>query len=442
LKKIFYFLLILLFISCHNNLPTESLSTLDKVSWLKNNATVINSVNPDEEDYSDLQPLKNAIGSSRIVMLGEESHGDGATFLMKTRLIKFLHDEMDFNILLFESGLFDCKKINDFLINGTQPLEAFRKGVFSIWTESEQFQPLIKYIGENYNTLKIGGFDCQFNGEASRLYLLSDLKDYLKKVNINYNLITNWYFFEAIAKNVINWVYYYNPPPETKDKNKFNNTLDEIIEKLENINDYDQNKEARFWVQVLKSTKEESMIQWGRYGYESSDEVPLEIQIKRDVQMGNNLIWQANTNYPNSKIIVWAATYHIARNIQNIEVTGEPNFYTGIITMGNVAWEQLNEQLYSIGFTAYEGTYGSFNFSNNEIKLEKPSNNSFEDLIYQTNYENVFINFRNLSNNADWLSEIRVSRPLGYSEMKANWTEILDGLLYIRTMFPSTRISN
>jgi len=53
-----------------------------------------------------------AIGNSRIVVLGEESHGDGATFLAKVRLIKFLHQKMGFDVLAWEAGLFNCQEMD------------------------------------------------------------------------------------------------------------------------------------------------------------------------------------------------------------------------------------------------------------------------------------------------------------------------------------------
>ena len=61
----------------------------------------------------DLIFLKEVLKDKRIVLLGEQSHGDGATFEAKVRLIKFLHQELGFTILSFESGLYDNFKAFD-----------------------------------------------------------------------------------------------------------------------------------------------------------------------------------------------------------------------------------------------------------------------------------------------------------------------------------------
>ena len=54
-----------------------------RVAYLRLRAIKVRSISPDDRNFSDLEPLRQAIGSRRIVMLGEETHGDGATFLAR-----------------------------------------------------------------------------------------------------------------------------------------------------------------------------------------------------------------------------------------------------------------------------------------------------------------------------------------------------------------------
>ena len=55
-------------------------SNINATTWLQAHAIPIRSVAPDDDDFSDLQSLKQTFGTARIVMLGEQSHGDGTTF--------------------------------------------------------------------------------------------------------------------------------------------------------------------------------------------------------------------------------------------------------------------------------------------------------------------------------------------------------------------------
>ena len=77
------------------------------IARLEANAAPLRSTDPADIEFSDLQAFAKAVGNVRMVMLGEQSHGCGATFLAKTRVIRFLHEHMGFDVLAFESGLYD-----------------------------------------------------------------------------------------------------------------------------------------------------------------------------------------------------------------------------------------------------------------------------------------------------------------------------------------------
>ena len=38
----------------------------------------------------------------------------------------------------------------------------------------------------------------------------------------------------------------------------------------------------------------------------------------------------------------------------------------------------------------------------------------------------------------DWLKDV-YARPFGYSDMRGDWTRVLDGMIYTRDMVPSTK---
>jgi len=65
-----------------------------RIAYLKKHAIPVRSIDAEDGNFADLEPLREVIGSRRVVMLGESTHGDGATFAAKSRLIKFLHERM------------------------------------------------------------------------------------------------------------------------------------------------------------------------------------------------------------------------------------------------------------------------------------------------------------------------------------------------------------
>lgn len=58
--------------------------------------------------FGELSEWKNALSNVKIVALGENTHGLGDVFRIKSSLVKFLHEELDFDIILFESGFGDA----------------------------------------------------------------------------------------------------------------------------------------------------------------------------------------------------------------------------------------------------------------------------------------------------------------------------------------------
>ncbi|MEJ6981882.1 erythromycin esterase family protein [Pedobacter sp. P351] len=63
----------------------------------------------------DLQPLFDRIGNSRIVMLGEASHGTHEYYTWRTHISKKLIEEKGFNFIAVEGDWPDCYRLNRFI---------------------------------------------------------------------------------------------------------------------------------------------------------------------------------------------------------------------------------------------------------------------------------------------------------------------------------------
>ena len=87
----------------------------ERLAWLRGHAVKVRTLDASDEDFKDLEPLGQAIFDARIVLLGEATHGDGSTFLAKGRLIKFLHQRKGFDVLVWESGFYECAKAGEAL---------------------------------------------------------------------------------------------------------------------------------------------------------------------------------------------------------------------------------------------------------------------------------------------------------------------------------------
>ncbi|HLY02316.1 MAG TPA: erythromycin esterase family protein [Candidatus Cybelea sp.] len=418
-----------------------------RVAYLRLHAVTVRSISPDDRDFSDLEPLRQAIGSRQIVMLGEESHGDGATFLAKTRLIEFLHERMGFNVLAFESGFYDMHRAWEDLTSGTDSLQAIRSGVFGIWTNSQQTQPLWRYIGSQSRTAKpllLAGIDSQFTSTASTQHFLADFNEVLDDLPQDSQLVSARtraasvlasYF--AIRGKGRAGLASFQKETTIADRALFYIALEKIRARLEKQEYSDPLKAARrdYWVQALASTSK--LMEWlWEVDFKNVDDDPkAKINYAafnlRDQQMGENLVWLAHNEFAGQKIIVWAATSHEMRHREYFTTE-----YTGYIPMGDWVNRLMGASVYTIGFTAFEGKAGVG--VPWDIGVAAPG--SLESLIHDTGEEYVFLDYRHLDPTGYWLTDPQSCRALGYQATTADWPATMDGLFYINTMTPSTQV--
>ncbi|MCX6560592.1 MAG: erythromycin esterase family protein [Candidatus Aminicenantes bacterium] len=418
-----------------------------RIAYLKKHAVPVRSIDAEDGNFADLEPLREAIGSRRIVMLGEATHGDGATFAAKVRLIKFLHERMGFDVLAFESGFYDLRRAWSALQAGQDPRQAVSSGLFEEWSASRQTQPLWSYLAEQSKTshpLALAGFDMQFTGSASRDHLLDDLSNYLAGAGLPPGAAEA---AEAAARVKKALALVLENPNFIGNGSEFKNIKPEdqaavliahqaLGRALGLLPPTDEPGmlERDFWMQFLKSSAAYLEQSW-RVQPESLDDAVLDWAIDlRDRQMADNFIWLAKRAYPTRKIIVWAATSHIIRYRQFSVNKNDPKNL-----MGDWIDKAMGPEVYVLGFTAYRGRWGTVQMpTSREVGPAAPD--SLEELFFSAGFEYAWLDFRNSGADGAWLREPLSSRPLGYKPMLTDWTRIMDGMFFIKEMVPSPRI--
>ncbi len=407
-----------------------------QVAQLRDEAIALRSIEPGDEDFSDLAPLRSVLADKRVVILGEATHGDGNAFLAKARLIRFLHRELGFDVLAFESGFYDCAKAWERIQAGDDPAAAFRQSVFGIWTRSVQVQPLIAYFASAARSprpLELAGIDPQFTGEMSGRFLLGDLVKVAEAAGLPGDEFSAR--ISAPLANLTAGHYEEGELPPAAAQAELLKTFDELARRLRGTGG--DIPERGFWLRFVEGTRQLAVSSWATDWKRPLLEDPKNFAV-RDRVMGEHLAWLARHRFAGRKIVVWAASFHAAREVDEIDVPSPVHMrlYRTFRPMGAVARDELGKELYTVAVLAYQGSYGTA--FQQPIELQRPSAGSLEDLFHRTGLSYAFLDL-NEARQPGWLRGPLIARPMGYKEMKARWGRVFDGVLFFDRMAVSEK---
>ena len=209
-----------------------------------------------------------------------------------------------------------------------------------------------------------------------------------------------------------------------------------VMEASDNLSEHDRG----FWARVLENLSVDIPYRLGPNPFPALELVEL-----RDRQMAQNVLWLMNELYPDKKLVVWAATLHTSRNLHLIDVTEDYDTPWGLTlqemyrekrVMGDYLRDELGEEMYSLGFTTFEGYF--YRGRGEPGRIEPASAGSLEELLARADIGNAIVDLRSSSPGSEWLGEALTARLIGHSKMVAEWPRLLDGVFFIPEMTPST----
>ncbi|MFJ5565508.1 erythromycin esterase family protein [Lysinibacillus xylanilyticus] len=416
-----------------NQARTSNETLQDWKKWTSDHAYSLTSIQPEaigqqnipSTKFEDLEMLKPLLHDKRIVFLGESSHGSAEYSLAKTRLIQFLHQEMGYNVLAFESGMGNAMNAQGQIDKQTAK-QTMKDAIFGVWWSKETL-PLFEYAKKTQQTdkpLKLAGFDIQQQGAFTNGEWLqnSELTKQFSEVEeqlVDWSFGTDLKGYQKAKPSIIEVYKQVKSQVQLKEKElKAAYPSEPHIVKLMDRTLTDRIRLANEYVELSI----QSNIDLEQNKYDSF----LKTMEWRDQSMMENLLWLAEEIYPTEKFIVWAHNDHI-RKAQS-EVMGSPY---PVKLMGERLPDIYKKYSYVLGLYMTSGE--TANNMGEPMAVLPTVKGSIEDIVSSSNKPYTFIDMRNRQNERgnSWMFEPRLSYSWGMIQESLVPRDQYDGLLLI-----------
>jgi erythromycin esterase len=395
-----------------------------RVAWAKGAAHPIRSLTYDG-DFSDLRFLATTLQGKRLVQLGESGHGVNEFSQAKVRLIKYLHEELGYDVIAFESSLFACWDANERAesLGGTGLL---RSCPFGVWHTTEVL-PLLEYVASTKKTarpLTLAGFDVQYSAptDARRWALVrrlfaavgdADAADHWAAIDSTF-----WVTYQTAGTADVMGTFVKTNYETLTDR--YDSVAAAIVARRPAL----EAASGRTPVAVaLQSVRGMRAYLDELRAYFSP---PLANEL-RDRGMANNVDFLLDSLYPGKKVISWAHNYHIRNDGRAVEPEPTRN-------MGSWIAARRRAETYTVGFYMYRGT--AANNSGTTYSVQSPRDvNALETILYSARLRYAFYDVAREPQTAGsrWLWDLTTALDWGITPFTMVIRDQYDGIVFIDT---------
>jgi erythromycin esterase len=297
------------------NLDFEGLPTwpndVAAIDWIRRNASGLVTDDP-AAPLTDLAPLRDLVGSARMVALGEATHGTREFFRMKHRVFRYLVSTLRFTHFAIEASLPEALAVDRYVQTGIGDPDALVKGMY-FWTWStEEVVDLVRWM-RSWNAsggtpgVRFVGFDMQFPGVA-----IDSVVSFTRRMDVaDGNLVGSHYSCLASYRNTptrlsARIAQYLALTQEVKDACR-NALL--AVEALLTARAGDWGPSAGIESVQLAQRLARVVSQWEAFARVTA---PFDTYA-RDESMAENAAWWLETAPVGSRVMLWAHNGHVSR---------------------------------------------------------------------------------------------------------------------------------
>lgn len=307
-------------------------------TWIKEHIIPLRTVVAGASS-ADLLPFENVVGDSRVVSLGEATHGTREFFQMKHRLVEFMVEKLGFTLFGIEANLTEARVVNDFVLHGRGDPAMALKGLY-FWTwNTEEVLEMLRWM-RRYNErapvdkqVRFFGFDMQEPSVA-----FACLRDYLKQVDAD--------LVREMETNVA-------PVVKVRGGNAGTATLradiDKALRKIEQTMLHERTVYVERSSHIAYADARQDLDVLRQFLEMVSSE-RIDALNARDRAMAQNVLSTLD-RYPKARAALWAHNGHIAT---------APYAGGAVASMGMHLRQALGSQMLTLGFVFRQGEFQAY----------------------------------------------------------------------------------
>lgn len=334
-------------------------------------------IKPPGKGPYDLKALSEIVRNTRLVALGENSHGSSSIYKLKLRMIEYLVEQEGFSVFALEMPAVEAEYINDYVQDGRGNIdEVLVKLTYPSWQTQEMIdiiQWIKKYNDQHENNIAFRGFDMQGGWSA-----LGAVKDFA--ASYDSVLLSELEIISTLYEKSLN----IGIPDETLLKKS-----NEIVRYL---------RKKSFSEPPLEQV--EPICQFMNVFVQSlAFHFRLEHAKSRDEYMAENIRWIVENSPDSSRIIISADNTHVTKS----------GGKTGALLN---RW--YGENYVNFGFTYKMGTYSAYG-PKPFYEVHPPYVGTYEYFFSKSHHKNFLLDLRKAINipilNQRWGFRSIGSRP-------------------------------
>ncbi len=364
------------------------------VDWIREQAIPLATPRPGQ-GFADLAPLAEVVGSTRVVALGEATHGTREFFQLKHRLLEYLVSELGFTVFAIEANWPESEAVDEYVRTGKgDPAQALAGLYFWTW-DTEEVLDLIRWMREwnsvpGHRQVRFYGVDAQVGAVAAER-LAARLREIDPTLAAKAGPA-----LASLAETER------GTPPEAEPLAAVAAVLPAIAERLPQpatSADGAAGRQALVDRQYVRVLQQFIALQGDMENY----------ALVRDRAMADNLRWIAGVAEPGSRIVLWAHNGHV----NNL---GDP-----VPMMGHHLEEELGKDYLSVAFLFHHGAFQAIDrtgrgYGLREFTVGPPPAGTVEDAFARAGRPLAFLDLRRLPPHgavSDWFRGPQVMRKTG-----------------------------